>query len=71
MAHPGRRLHASRLRGRWGRRRRIRAASSAAGTARATASQYDTSGRIRKGPAPLDLEVPTYVFEKDTVVKIG
>jgi len=34
-------------------------------------SQYDTSGRIRKGPAPLDLEVPLYVFEKDTVVKIG
>ncbi len=34
-------------------------------------SQYDTSGRIRKGPAPLDLEVPVYAFEKDTVVKIG
>ena len=34
-------------------------------------SQYDTSGRIRKGPAPLDLEVPLYAFEKDTVVKIG
>src|SRR6185369_7820784 len=34
-------------------------------------SAYDTSGRIRKGPAPLDLEVPVYAFEKDTVVKIG
>jgi ubiquinol-cytochrome c reductase iron-sulfur subunit len=34
-------------------------------------SQYDTSGRIRKGPAPRNLEVPTYVFETDTVVKIG
>jgi ubiquinol-cytochrome c reductase iron-sulfur subunit len=34
-------------------------------------SQYDTSGRIRKGPAPKNLEVPTYVFESDTVVKIG
>ena len=34
-------------------------------------SQYDTSGRIRKGPAPRDLEVPTYAFETDTVVKIG
>jgi ubiquinol-cytochrome c reductase iron-sulfur subunit len=34
-------------------------------------SQYDTSGRIRKGPAPLDLEVPLYAFEKDTLVKIG
>jgi ubiquinol-cytochrome c reductase iron-sulfur subunit len=34
-------------------------------------SQYDTSGRIRKGPAPLDLAVPDYVFETDTTVKIG
>jgi ubiquinol-cytochrome c reductase iron-sulfur subunit len=34
-------------------------------------SQYDTSGRIRKGPAPLDLEVPVYSFETDTNVKIG
>ena len=34
-------------------------------------SQYDTSGRIRKGPAPLDLEVPLYSFETDTSVKIG
>ena len=34
-------------------------------------SEYDTSGRIRKGPAPLDLEVPVYAFETDTTVKIG
>ena len=34
-------------------------------------SQYDTSGRIRKGPAPKNLGVPKYVFLKDTVVKIG
>jgi ubiquinol-cytochrome c reductase iron-sulfur subunit len=34
-------------------------------------SQYDTSGRIRKGPAPLDLAVPDYAFETDTNVKIG
>jgi ubiquinol-cytochrome c reductase iron-sulfur subunit len=34
-------------------------------------SQYDTSGRIRKGPAPLDLAVPPYAFESDTRVKIG
>jgi ubiquinol-cytochrome c reductase iron-sulfur subunit len=34
-------------------------------------SQYDTSGRIRKGPAPLDLLVPEYAFESDKVVKIG
>jgi ubiquinol-cytochrome c reductase iron-sulfur subunit len=34
-------------------------------------SEYDTSGRIRRGPAPLNLEVPTYVFESDTLVKIG
>ncbi|MEI6557328.1 MAG: ubiquinol-cytochrome c reductase iron-sulfur subunit [Rhodospirillaceae bacterium] len=34
-------------------------------------SQYDTSGRIRKGPAPQNLAVPKYVFLKDTVIKIG
>jgi ubiquinol-cytochrome c reductase iron-sulfur subunit len=34
-------------------------------------SHYDTSGRIRKGPAPKNLEVPEYTFLSDTVVKIG
>ncbi len=34
-------------------------------------SHYDTAGRIRKGPAPLNLEVPEYVFTSDTVVRIG
>jgi len=34
-------------------------------------SEYDTSGRIRRGPAPLNLPVPEYVFETDTLVKIG
>jgi ubiquinol-cytochrome c reductase iron-sulfur subunit len=34
-------------------------------------SQYDTSGRIRKGPAPRNLEVPTYAFTTDTKIKIG
>ncbi len=34
-------------------------------------SQYDTSGRIRKGPAPLDLYVPPYAFQSDTRIKIG
>ena len=34
-------------------------------------SQYDTSGRIRKGPAPANLAVPTYSFIKDNVVRIG
>lgn len=34
-------------------------------------SQYDTSGRIRKGPAPTNLVVPTYEYLSDTVVKIG
>ncbi len=34
-------------------------------------SEYDTSGRIRRGPAPLNLEVPIYTFETDTLVKIG
>lgn len=34
-------------------------------------SVYDTAARIRKGPAPKNLEVPPYVFSSDTVVKIG
>ena len=34
-------------------------------------SVYDTSGRIRKGPAPKNLEVPTYAFVSDTRIKIG
>jgi len=35
-------------------------------------SHYDTSGRIRKGPAPLNLKVPPYTFIDDgNVVKIG
>jgi ubiquinol-cytochrome c reductase iron-sulfur subunit len=34
-------------------------------------SQYDTSGRIRKGPAPLNLAVPDYLFTSDTLVRIG
>jgi ubiquinol-cytochrome c reductase iron-sulfur subunit len=34
-------------------------------------SQYDTSGRIRKGPAPANLVVPAYSFIKDNVVRIG
>ena len=34
-------------------------------------SHYDTSGRIRKGPAPLNLAVPTYEFVSDTKLRIG
>ena len=34
-------------------------------------SHYDTSGRIRKGPAPKNLEVPSYSFIADTKIKIG
>ena len=34
-------------------------------------SVYDVSGRIRKGPAPLNLEVPNYEFVSDTKIKIG
>jgi ubiquinol-cytochrome c reductase iron-sulfur subunit len=34
-------------------------------------SSYDTSGRIRKGPAPRNLEIPPYAFETDTKIKIG
>ena len=34
-------------------------------------SHYDTSGRIRKGPAPTNLEIPPYSFVSDQVIKIG
>jgi len=34
-------------------------------------SHYDTSGRIRKGPAPLNLEIPPYQFVDDTKVLVG
>ncbi len=34
-------------------------------------SHYDTSGRIRKGPAPKNLEVPTVAFKSATLVEIG
>jgi ubiquinol-cytochrome c reductase iron-sulfur subunit len=34
-------------------------------------SHYDTSGRIRKGPAPKNLPVPPYAFLKDTLIRIG
>lgn len=34
-------------------------------------SHYDTSGRIRKGPAPRNLDVPPYRFESDETVQIG
>ncbi len=34
-------------------------------------SVYDTAGRIRKGPAPLNLVVPPYDFISDSVIKIG
>jgi ubiquinol-cytochrome c reductase iron-sulfur subunit len=34
-------------------------------------SHYDTSGRIRKGPAPLNLEVPDYSFKTDELIKVG
>jgi ubiquinol-cytochrome c reductase iron-sulfur subunit len=34
-------------------------------------SHYDTSGRIRKGPAPNNLPVPPYEFLSDTLIKIG
>ena len=34
-------------------------------------SHYDTSGRIRKGPAPDNLAVPPYKFLDDTTILIG
>lgn len=34
-------------------------------------SHYDSSGRIRRGPAPLNLPIPEYTFLNDTKIKIG
>ena len=34
-------------------------------------SMYDTSGRIRQGPAPNNLKVPEYFFTSDTSIRIG
>jgi len=34
-------------------------------------SHYDTAGRIRKGPAPENLHIPTFQFISDTKLRIG
>ena len=34
-------------------------------------SQYDTAGRIRKGPAPENMAIPVYQFISDTKIRIG
>ncbi len=34
-------------------------------------SHYDTAGRIRKGPAPRNLDVPVFEFISETKIKIG
>ncbi len=34
-------------------------------------SQYETSGRVRHGPAPANLPIPPYAFLNDTKIKIG
>ena len=34
-------------------------------------SHYDSSGRIRKGPAPDNLAVPPYTFVNNSTIKIG
>lgn len=34
-------------------------------------SHYDTSGRIRKGPAPRNLDIPVARFEDETTIKLG
>ncbi|XP_063228906.1 cytochrome b-c1 complex subunit Rieske, mitochondrial [Bacillus rossius redtenbacheri] len=34
-------------------------------------SHYDASGRIRKGPAPLNLEVPPYEFMEEGLLVVG
>ncbi|MCK8785520.1 ubiquinol-cytochrome c reductase iron-sulfur subunit [Roseomonas sp. NAR14] len=34
-------------------------------------SMYDSSGRIRQGPAPSNLVIPPYAFTSDTQIRIG
>ena len=34
-------------------------------------SHYDTSGRIRKGPAPTNMAVPTYSYVSENAIKVG
>src|ERR1044072_6612279 len=34
-------------------------------------SQYDTAGRIRRGPAPGNLALPPYTFTTETTLRIG
>ena len=34
-------------------------------------SQFDASGRVRRGPAPTNLEVPPYEYMDDTTIRIG
>lgn len=34
-------------------------------------SQYDTAGRVRRGPAPRNLDLPPYTFVTDTHLRIG
>ena len=34
-------------------------------------AHYDTSGRIRKGPAPTNMEIPKYEFVNSNTIKIG
>jgi ubiquinol-cytochrome c reductase iron-sulfur subunit len=34
-------------------------------------SHYDTAGRIRQGPAPRNLDIPTYAFLDDTTIQVG
>jgi len=34
-------------------------------------SVYDTAGRVRRGPAPRNLDLPPYAFMTDTLLKIG
>ena len=34
-------------------------------------SHYDTAGRIRKGPAPRNLDIPVTAFEDETTIKLG
>ena len=71
VADHDRRLHPSRLRAARQQARRADKGPYGGWFCPCHGSAYDTSGRIRKGPAPKNLEIPDYLFTSDTLVRIG
>ena len=67
----GRRVHPSRLRSARPGARATREGDYGGWFCPCHGSHYDTSGRIRRGPAPRNLVVPEYAFTGDSMIRIG